>query len=253
MLNDSQLKHLREEGYLRLGRVMSEGQLAALQQRVDDLTQGRIRNEKIGFQLEPAARKRMGKPKTYEWYGPSLSYRKLPHMDQDPLFLEYFSHPTFCSIMRQLIGPELFIFRAFGLLKPAHDGSPLDWHQDIDGANPDAEARGHYYTVWTAIDGADAENGALAILSGSHRHSKLKEEEKEQLVEEMAGREELLIAKPGDAFLLDQFLLHSSGPNPTSWHRRAVTLIYHDARIQAEPRDPPYTHIDMGAERLLQV
>ena len=106
MLNDSQLRHLCEEGYLRLGRVISDGQLAALQQRLDDLTQGRIRNEKIGFQLERAARVRMGKPKAYDWFGPSLSYRKLLHMDQDPLFLKYFSHPTFCSIMRQLIGPE---------------------------------------------------------------------------------------------------------------------------------------------------
>lgn len=35
------------------------------------------------------------------------------------------------------------------------------------------------------------------------------------MVEEMAGREDLLIAKPGDAFLLNQFLLHISGPNPT--------------------------------------
>ena len=99
MLNDSQLRHLREEGYLRLGRVMSDGQLVALQQRLDDLIQGRIRNEKIDFQLEPAGRARLGKPKSYEWYGPSLSYRKLRHLDQDPLFLEYFSHPTFCSIM----------------------------------------------------------------------------------------------------------------------------------------------------------
>lgn len=60
MLNDTQLRHLREEDYLRLGRVMSAGQLASLQQRLDDLTQGRIRNEKIGFQLEPAARAAQG-------------------------------------------------------------------------------------------------------------------------------------------------------------------------------------------------
>ena len=75
------------------------------------------------------------------------------------------------------------------------------------------------------------------------------------MVKEMAGREDLLIAKPGDAFLLDQFLLHSSGPNPTPRHRHAVTLIYHDARVQAKSRDqgePPYTHIDMDTERLLQ-
>ncbi len=147
MLHDSQLKRLREYGYLRLGRVMSNSQLAALQQRLDDLTQGRIRNEKIGFQMEPAARARLGLPKSHDWFGPSDSYRKLRHLDQDPLFLEYFSHPVFCSIMRQLIGPELFIFRAFALLKPAYDGSPLGWHRDIGGSNPDPDARGRYYTV----------------------------------------------------------------------------------------------------------
>ena len=138
------------------------------------------------------------------------------------------------------------------MLKPAHDGSPLNWHQDtIGGPNP--EMRGHGYTVWTAINGADAENGAMAILPGSHRHSKLAREEMDRMVEEMAGREDLLIAKPGDAFLLDQFLMHSSGPNPTSRHRRAVRLAYHDGRVQAEPGELPYTHIDMNTERLLQV
>mgnify|MGYP001216575288 CR=1 FL=1 len=76
------------------------------------------------------------------------------------------------SIMRQLIGPELFIQRAVGMLKPAYDGSPLGWHQDtVVGPKPYPEVGGHCYTVWTAINSADAENGALVILPGSHRHS----------------------------------------------------------------------------------
>mgnify|MGYP000427460839 CR=1 FL=1 len=235
MLNDSQMAQLREEGYLRLGRVMSDGQLAVLQQRLDDLTQGRIRNEKIGFQLEKAARTRLGLHKGYDWFGPSNSYRKLIYMEKDPLFLAYFSHPTFCSIMRQLIGPDVFIYRAFGMLKPAHDGSALGWHRDIGGNNPDPKARGRYYTVWTAIDAANAENGALSVLPGSHRLPKLTSEEQDRAIEEMAGSAVLLNAEPGEAFLLDQFLLHSSGPNPSSRHRRAVTLIYHDARVRVNP------------------
>ena len=245
MLNVSQVSALHEDGYVRLGRVMSEAQLAALQCRLDDLTQGRIRNEKIGFQLEPAARARLGLPKSYEWFGPSDAYRKLPHLDQDPLFLAYFSHAVFCSIMRQLIGPDLLIFRAFGMLKPARDGSALGWHQDIGGANPDPGARGRHYTVWTAIDAAAADNGALTILPGSHRHPKLTPEEKDRVVEEMSGREILLAADPGEAFLLDQFLLHGSGPNLTSRRRRAVTLIYHDAAVPVPPREPPYTRLAM--------
>ncbi len=65
----------------------------------------------------------------------------------------------------------------------------------------------------------------------------------------MAGREVLLIAEPGEAFLLDQFLLHSSGPNPTSRSRRAVTLIYHDAQVPAQARDVPYTRLAVTSSR----
>ena len=260
MLNDSQLKQFHEEGYQRLGRVMSDVQLTALQQRLNDLTQGRIRNEKIGFQLEKAARTRLGLHKGYDWFGPSNSYRKLIYMDKDPLFLAYFSHPTFCSIMRQLIGPDILIFRAYGLLKPAYDGSALGWHRDLGGNNPDPKARGRYYTVWTALDAADAENGALSVLPGSHRLPELTSEEQNRAIKEMAGSAVLLNAEPGETFLLDQFLLHGSGPNPTSRHRRAVTLIYHDAQVPINRKSlmnsdrvgasdiPPPTHIDMKAQ-----
>ena len=52
MLSDSQLREYAENGFLALGRVMSDDQLHALQARVDDLTGGPTPNERIGYQTK---------------------------------------------------------------------------------------------------------------------------------------------------------------------------------------------------------
>ena len=85
-------------------------------------------------------------------------------MDEDPGFFEYFAHPTFRSIVRQLIGPDANIRRAFGMLKPAFDGSPLDWHQDAGPGYPVDGDR--FCTVWTALDAANPRRSNMRRLRG---------------------------------------------------------------------------------------
>jgi phytanoyl-CoA hydroxylase len=240
-LTDAQLEAFRAKGFLFLGQVVAGDRLQALQQRMDDLTGGRVRNEQIDFQIEPAVRRAMGieVQGAYAWLGPSDHYRKLAHLDRDPLFLDYFVHPTFCAILRQLIGPEVSIQRAFGLLKPALDGSPLDWHQDAGRGFP--AVRDRFFTVWTALDEADVGNGALLVLPGTQFLEPAIEEpvrQNREVAARMHGREIALPAKPGQAYLLDNYVLHSSGPNPTPRRRRAVTVCYQDAATPLVGREP---------------
>ena len=165
MLTEAQVQQFEAEGYLALGQVASDEQLAELRQRLDDLTLGSLHNERIQYQIEPALREKLGASKGYGYVGPSPHYRKLTQLDQDPLFREYFCHPTFLSLLEQLLGPDVTISRAFALLKPAYDGSPLRWHQDAGPGHP-AEP-GRFCTIWTAMDEAQVENGALEILPGT--------------------------------------------------------------------------------------
>ena len=41
-ISEEQWQHFWEEGYLRLGRVMDDGELDALQQRIDDIMLGKV-------------------------------------------------------------------------------------------------------------------------------------------------------------------------------------------------------------------
>lgn len=252
MWTEAEARQFGEQGYLRLGQVMTGPQLTALRQRLDDLTLGDRRNDRIWFQLEPAYCERMGLPSGYAYHGPSPHYRKLMYLDADPLFREYFTHPRFCALLRQLIGPEVTISRAFALLKPAHDGSPIRWHQDAGPGHP--APPGPFYTIWTALDDAAEANGALRVLPGTHRLGFVDRagpdgrREIEAEVEARRGREVVLDVRAGEAILLDNYLLHSSGPNPTPHRRRAVTLCYKHAHTPMEDR-PPDSHL--GFTRVL--
>ena len=54
------------------------------------------------------------------------------------------------------------------------------------------------------------------------------------------GQEVPLPAKPGEAYLLNNYVLHRSGPNPTPHRRRAVTLCYKHADTPMMDRPPDY-------------
>ena len=43
-----------EQGYLRLGKLLSPDELAAIQQRIDDIMLGKVRYENMRFQLDPS-------------------------------------------------------------------------------------------------------------------------------------------------------------------------------------------------------
>ncbi|MYF18618.1 MAG: hypothetical protein F4215_14950, partial [Gemmatimonadetes bacterium] len=51
--DDSHHEQFMAEGYLRLGHLLSPEELAALQQRIDDIMLGRVRYKNMRFQLNP--------------------------------------------------------------------------------------------------------------------------------------------------------------------------------------------------------
>jgi ectoine hydroxylase-related dioxygenase (phytanoyl-CoA dioxygenase family) len=223
------------EGYLRLGRLMTDEQLETLRARIAEIISRRREWPQFHVQAEPRFAEQAERD-------PEVPWRKIMYLDRDPDFLAYFKHPGVLDIMRELIGPELRLHRAFALLKPACFGSPLDWHQD---AGPYFPAwLGKFYTVWTALDDASAANGALQVLPGTHRLGLLTGDRAAAVQRALeAARTEgrgpvVLEARAGEAFLLHNLLLHSSGPNPTPHSRRAITTIYVDANSPVNDREP---------------
>ncbi len=223
------------QGYLHLGNVMKKGELAALQQRIDEIMMGTasIDYDRVMMQLDSDP-ERGGQP------GPqskghklaTLGYRKIQDLELDPLFLSFLQKPQFREICEHIYGKDTPVdcFRAMFMNKPAHDGTPLVWHQDRwTDLTLDPQI-----TIWTALDPTSVENGCVKIIPGSHRRLVNPEHGSgflaEAHIETIVSKYEPvdLILDAGDSVLLHNWMLHSSGVNTTAIARRAFSVCYMD-------------------------
>jgi polysaccharide pyruvyl transferase WcaK-like protein len=235
LLSDEQWREYDDRGYVRLGRVLDEGELAALQGRIDAIMLGEIAFPSIETQLDtggdyddlPAAV--AGVPR------PFLGYRKVQGLEGDPLFLSLLRREVFREICRRHYGPHapVSIFRAMVMNKPARQGTHLPWHQD--GGDVWKLDRDPLVTIWVALDAATREKGCLQVIPGSHRLGLLSRQGS-TLSAEHARRycpeKDVLHleVEAGEGLLLHNWLVHRSGVNETDTPRRAFTACYMDAR-----------------------
>jgi len=237
----SQLSHeqwvqFEQDGYLRLGKVLTDHKLHALQQRIDDIMLGTapVDYDKIMMQLDRIPGETDGPgPQTKGHKGATLRYRKMQDLEMDPLFLDYLCHPLFQNICARTYGTDKSIacFRAMFMNKPAGEGTRLVWHQDrwsyLD--------RDPLITIWTALDPATIDNGCVYILPQTHHTlinpdhvSGFFNDEQEKAARDK-GKAVPLEMDAGEAVLLHNHLPHSSGVNTTEGPRRAFSVCYMDA------------------------
>ncbi len=225
-----------EDGYLRLGQVASSGHLQAMCDRIDEIMLGNVRYEGMPMQRDTTTGEYGKLPtRTFEESEGTLAYRRIDDLQLDPLFLGYMQHPVFREITEALIGPNVSIFRAMFMNKPAEHGTHLPWHQDVGigwglDSNPEV-------TIWTALDAATVENGCMQVVPGSHKHGVINEMHFPSEADQARyARDEDCIhmeAEAGEAILLNNLLLHRSARNPTGKPRRAFSIAYMDAATHA--------------------
>src|SRR5579884_465534 len=235
-LSEQDWKQFEREGYLRLGPVATEEELAALQTRMDEIMLGRVRYEGMFFQLDSETGVYADVPSGGTWAGPTLNYRKIETLEREPLFLRYMQHPLFREITRRVYGENVSIYRAMFMNKPAHRGTVLPYHQD-GGSQWDLD-RDPLITIWTALDDATIANGCMQVIPGSHHHGLFSERGHTITPEQEAqyARDEdsvYLEAKAGEAILLHNWLLHRSGVNTIDCPRRAFSVCYMDAATRS--------------------
>ena len=166
-ITDEQWEHFSENGYVRIGQVATDAELAQLQQRMDDIMLGKapIDYDKIMMQLDREPGKNSPGPQSRGHKGATLLYRKIQNLELDPIFLEYLQKPVFEEVCAKIYGEDTPVtcFRAMFMNKPAHEGTQLTWHQDrwqdLD--------RDPQITIYTALDPAVIENGCVQIIAKS--------------------------------------------------------------------------------------
>ena len=87
VFTDAQRTEFEERGYVHLGRVLGEDSLRALQERIDAIMLGEVPYEHMRFQLDSEdGAYGNTPPETVGHKGPTLAYRKIMDLEQDPLF-----------------------------------------------------------------------------------------------------------------------------------------------------------------------
>lgn len=227
---------IRDQGFARLGRICDETTLDALRARADALMLGHVRHEGLFFQRDAEGGRYADLPYGRGWEGPTLEYRKVEKLEQDPVFRAWIEAPTFAPLARAFTGDDgVALCRAVLFTKGAAGGTDLPWHQDAGlfwGLDRDPPL-----TVWTALDDASEEAGCVEIVPGSHHAglvTKMGGVVPPNFVAERAPERASvkLPARAGEVIALHNLAWHRSGVNRTGHTRRALSVCYMSAATQ---------------------
>jgi hypothetical protein len=262
-LSCDQWQQYEREGYLRLGRCLTDDELAAMQQRMDEIMLGAapVDYSRMMMQLDRIPGKTDAPGRGGKGHkGATLHYRKIQDLEFDPLFLRYMQKPLFRRICCMVYGADTPVacMRAMFMNKPAADpadggggqagqsvgGTHLVWHQDrwtfFD--------RDPQITIWTALDPVTVANGCVyiaprrhhALINPSDVSGFMTDDQAQTLVAEVETIP--LEMEAGEAVLLHNYLPHSSGVNSTAIARRAFSVCYMDAAT-VDVHNHEYTQI----------
>jgi ectoine hydroxylase-related dioxygenase (phytanoyl-CoA dioxygenase family) len=211
VLSAEELAEFRNEAdrLLRLCTEQSERYARRIEWEIDHLTEGdRAGMEKVIRKLEPIS-------------------------DLSPRFAELAYHPGITGPVSAVLGEPVELFEdKLNLKLPG--GSPYPWHQDwvcCWRAHTD-----QLVTCFIYLDDADATNGCLQVIPGSHIGKRI-------LPFKTGGRfdvdpscfeQEKIVPAPlkaGEMILFDSYLLHYSDLNRSRSPRRAIIYTYNPARM----------------------
>jgi ectoine hydroxylase-related dioxygenase (phytanoyl-CoA dioxygenase family) len=223
------LTELRERGYARLGRVVSDEGIAAMRARIDDIMLGKVCHDGLFFQHDSDTGRYEDLVRRQGFVGPSDHYRKIEKLEKDPLFRSYMGNPIFQRILHTIAPGPITLYRAVLFNKAAHGGTALPWHQD--GGIFWGLDRPPLVQIWTTLDEATEASGCLEFVPGSHLKglaTRLGGVVQPELVASACAEENRVFvpAQAGEAMLIDNEVWHRSGTNETDQPRRAVTFCY---------------------------
>lgn len=250
-VTDAQWREYEELGYVNLGKLVNDADLAELQRRIDDIMQGKAPADydRMLMQLDSESGKYEDAGEQSKGFkGSTPNYRKIQDLEFDPLFLAFMQEPLFRETCARVYGKETEIacFRAMFFNKPAHKGTWLPWHQDrwnFLSMDP-------LLTIWTALDPATQANGCVQVIPRSHKLGIINPDHPSGfLTKEMAEKHcppekaRLLELKAGEVALLHNWLLHASDVNRSETSRRAFSACYMDARTRDTKTGTTYSKI----------
>jgi len=250
VLTAEQLEQYRRSGFVNGGPLLDEATVTALQAEMV-----RVIDDKDNAAVpQPVMLRSIGPDEAHPlWqiinvWEASPAYNALTH------------NPRLLEMAAQLSGAkELRVWHDQILYKPQEGGGKLHWHQDAplwDLLQPkDAQV-----TAWIALDDAEADNGCMYMVPGSHRWgdklAALNElREQPQFPDTFEGHDLHIIMCPvrkGQVHFHHGLTWHGSGTNHSSRPRRAVAIHFMTERTMYDDSGShpmkPFVKIPVGAQ-----
>lgn len=239
-LTDAQRKHYEDEGYLLVKGVLTPGEIDRYKRRARELATGAIPPgaEKM---LVRDVRVAKGEIKVDD---PEKGLWKLLQPDwYDDVFEPYPATPALLDVVESLIGPDIKAFLTMMIYKPPGVQADHPFHQDsfYFAFGPHDQILGS----WVALDKTDAENGTLVVLPRSHKLDLIDHDTPRgdlvnfgvfgaQGYEGPQPGEVALELEPGDGAFFHSRLLHRTGPNLSTRHRRVLTVHFASAKCKTD-------------------
>ena len=217
------IKHYHEFGYVIVDGLLNAqevNELRAVTDRIVASAAG-LSDETPVFDFESRA----------AGAAPAIQRIKKPHR-VDPFYASLMRHPRILEILKALIGPDIRLNHSKINMKAARVGAALEWHQDWAFA-PHTNMSTCVASVM--IDPSRPENGAMQVLSGSHKGPLIEHHDEDGYfigaVDPNARDVNLANAKSilGDAGTVafhHPLTIHGSGVNRSGESRRILFLEY---------------------------
>ena len=238
MVTEKQIRFFDENGYLKYGKVLEQGEVRALIEGLDRV----VRVELEGSD-ESSVEFGLGHRHDVKKAGDGLRIltQYVNMWKRDKTYEKTVRHPLITRIAKTLLKtPEVRLWHDHIISKPPEDNGHFRFHQDFYGW-PLAEPR--ILSCWIALDDATVENGCMHVIPGSHRDPRFSLEAKRKELEalekdptvkteraKMEGRHASFGApvelKTGECMFHHCLNFHATPQNTTNRQRRAFVIIY---------------------------
>jgi hypothetical protein len=220
---DEQVAFYREQGYLKLGCIFTQGEMDTLRAHVDEMI---------------AALQEGKRPEEMD----------VPHFE-DPWLFRYLTDARVLDVIEDFIGPDIVLWSSHFIAKPKGDGKGVPWHTDgaYWGKRLDPMK---VITLWLAVDESSVENGCMRVIPGTQKQIAASMEEylavdptrnvfstriPPELIDESRAVD--LELKIGECHFHDAWTIHGSNPNNSEKRRCGYTMRYMPADVVHKPKE----------------
>jgi ectoine hydroxylase-related dioxygenase (phytanoyl-CoA dioxygenase family) len=229
MIGDDQITFFRENGYLAVGPVLTDTELADARAAYDRIFHA---TEK------PQSYRNLGQ-KDGEEVSEGAVLQIIDMWRLDPAFERLLHKPEILDVIEALMcTPNIRLYHDQALYKPALNGDIVPWHQDNGywKLNPAAAI-----SMWIALDDADQQNGCMWVVPQSHKAGLVGHQRAGQYVAQLKADADERSAVPvplpaGSAMVHHCQTLHMTKPNHSPRQRRAWVMHFMPAWTEQNGR-----------------